>query len=100
MGGKCARLQTKQTPVCHVIQRCAQAVMVFILNRYETERLENAIHGFGCGIEDLGHGMDRPGLRLKRNLDKIALPQRLGQTQQAAGRGNGLKFSFGTAAIF
>jgi len=39
-------------------------------------------------------------LRLKRNLDEIALSQRLRQTQQASGRGNGLEFSFGAAAIF
>jgi hypothetical protein len=36
----------------------------------------------------------RPSLRLKGNLDEVALRQRLRQLQQSASHGNGLEFRF------
>jgi hypothetical protein len=69
------RLQTKLTPVRHVIQRGAQAAVVVILERHETERLKNAIRRLLCGTEDLGHAVHWAGLRLKCNFDEITLPE-------------------------
>jgi len=74
--------------------------MVVVLNRDEAKRLQDSIIRLSRRTENFSHPVHRPGLRLKRDFDKVAAPQRLGQAQQASGHGNGLEFSFGTTAVF
>jgi len=59
-------------------------MVVVILKRDKTKGLQNALRGFARRAEDFGHAVHRPGLRLKRDFDKIALRQRFIQMQQAA----------------
>ena len=83
-----------------MIERRAQAAMVVVLNGHEAEWLQ---HAFGClphRIEDFGHSVHRARLRLKRNLDEVAIGQRVSQVEQSACRGDGLEFSFGAPAVF
>jgi hypothetical protein len=83
-----------------VINRGPQAAVVIIVKRDESERLQNASSRFPCRREKFGHPVHRARLGLKGDFDKIALAKRRGHLQQTAGDGNGLKFSFGAAAIF
>jgi hypothetical protein len=83
-----------------MLQRRAQSPMVFVLERHEAERLQNSVERLPHGAQDFSHAMHRPGLCLERDLDKIALDERLRQAQQAASSGDGLKFCFGAAAVF
>ena len=73
--------------------------MVVILKRDKAERLEYAVVHLSHGGEYFGHAVNWPCLGLKSNFDKVALGQRLGQLQQAAGHGNGLEFRFGAPAV-
>jgi hypothetical protein len=50
-------------------------------------------------VKNFGHAVHRPSLRLKGNLDEVALRQRLRQLQQSASHGNGLEFSFCAAPV-
>ena len=83
-----------------MIERRAKPAMVVILERHKAERLQHTVDGLPHRAEDLGHAVHRPGLRLKRNFDEVALCNRLRQVQQAAGYGYGLELSFGAPAIF
>ncbi len=83
-----------------MIDRSAQAPMVIVLKRDETEGLQHASCGLSQGIENLRHAMHGPGLRLKCEFDKRSASQRMLQLQQSASYGNGLKFSFCTPAVF
>lgn len=74
--------------------------MVVILQRDEAERLQDAVGHLPQRSQDFGHAMHRAGLRLKRDFDKVALSQRVGQRQQSTGHGNGLEFRFGAPAVF
>ena len=94
-----ARLHARGTPRHNVIQRRAQTAMVFVLERYETERLQYTIQGLPRGAENFGHAMHRTGLRLERDFHEVALHQRFRQAQQASGGGDGLEFGFGAAAV-
>jgi len=82
-----------------MFQRRSQAPVVVILNGDEAEGLQHTLVRLSHGAEDFGHGVHRAGLRLKRDFHEIALPQRLGQTQQPSGHGDGLEFGFGSAAV-
>jgi hypothetical protein len=83
-----------------VIERCPQAAMVVILDSNKTEGLQNTFVRLHHGAEDFSHAVYGTCLRLKRDFDEVALSQRVGQTEQSTGHGNGLEFRFGAAAIF
>ena len=74
--------------------------MVVVLKRHKAERLQHAVVHFPHGTQDFGHAVHGACLRLKSNFDKVAFAQRLGQTQEAAGYGNGLEFAFRAPAVF
>ena len=92
--------QAEQGAVRHVVERRPQAAVVVILKRDEAERLQHSLGRLPRRSEDLGHAVDRPRLRLKRQFDEGTVPQRTRQLQQSASRGNGLEFSFCAPAIF
>lgn len=77
-----------------------QAPVVLVFNRYETERLQNAIGHPAHGAENLGHAMHGARLRLEGNFDEISFAERLIHAQKAAGHGDGLELGFGAAAVF
>jgi len=83
-----------------MLERGAQAAMVFVLERHKAERLQNTVECLAHWAEDFGHAVHRPGLGLKRDFYEVALPQRLGQIQQASGCRDGLEFCFCATAIF
>src|SRR5256885_15998430 len=72
--------------------------MVFIAQGEKTECLDH----LGAGAvrsQHLRHAPHRAGLRLESDLYKIALLQRLGESQKPAGDRNGLKSGLGSPAI-
>ena len=72
--------------------------MVFIAQGEKTECLDH----LGAGAvrsQHLRHAPHRAGLRLESDLYKIALLQRLGESQNPAGDGDGLKSGLGSPAI-
>jgi len=73
--------------------------MVVISQRDETEGLQNALRGSNWN-EHLRHAVYRTGLGLEGDFDEVALFQIPGQTQQAAGYRDGLKFAFGALSVF
>lgn len=74
--------------------------MIIIFDGHKPEWLQHSIGHTSGWAQYLGHAMHRPGLRLERNLDEVTLRQRLSQSQQAAGYGDRLQFSFRAASIF
>lgn len=84
----------------HMIERCAQAAVIIVFKRNETERLQYSRGSLPHRAENLGHTVYRPRLRLKCNLNELALRQRTRQFQQAASNRDGLEFSFSVPAIF
>ena len=74
--------------------------MVVIAKRDEAEGLQRCFAGCANRAEHFGHPPYRPTLYLEGNLDKVPLAQGAGKSQQAAGDGNGLKFSFGALTVF
>ena len=74
--------------------------MVVILERHKAECLQYAVVHFPHRAQDFGHSVYRACLRLKGNFDEVALAQRMGQTQQATGYGNGLEFTFRAPPVF
>jgi hypothetical protein len=100
LGGERTGLHAQQIPVHDVIERGSQAAMVVILQRYESEGLQNAIGHLPHRGENFGHAVHRAGLRLKSYFDEVALSQGMGQLQQATSHGNRLEFSFCAPAVF
>lgn len=96
---KNGRLQAEQTPVCHVIERRPQAAVVIVFERDEAERLQYARRSLAHRAEKLRHPVNRPGLRLKCELDKLPLREGTRQLQKSASNRDGLKFSFCVPAI-
>ena len=94
------RLQSQQAPVRHVVERRSQAAIVVIFERDKAEWLEDSVLRLPHGTQYLSHGSYRAGLRLKCNFDEVALCKRTRQSQQSAGRRDGLKFSVSVPAIF
>jgi len=74
--------------------------MVVILESDEAERLQYSGRRLPHGRKDLRHAAHGAGLRLKRQFHEGTVSKRMLQLQKASGYGNGLKFSFGAAAIF
>ena len=74
--------------------------MVVVLDRHEAEGLQDAVSQVAHGTENLRHAVDWTRLRLERDFDEVSLSERLCQTEQASGHGNGLEFGFRAAAIF
>jgi len=74
--------------------------MVVILDGHEAEGLQDAVGQLLHGAQDFGHAVHRAGLRLEGYFDKVALPERLRDAQQASGHGDGLEFSFRAASVF
>ena len=75
-------LSTRVSSACEVI---------VVFQRNETEWLHDFVLAFACRLQDLRHAFYRARFRLEGDLDQIALLQRPGQSQHAAGLGNGLK---------
>jgi len=73
--------------------------MVIVLDCHEAESLQHTIGHLSHRGKDFGHAVHRSCLRLKGNFDEVALSQRLRQTEQSSGYGDGLKFCFGAAAV-
>jgi len=74
--------------------------MVVVLDGHEAEGLQHAVSQLLHGAEDFCHPVHWTGLRLEGNFDKVALPERLRDTQQASGYGDGLEFGFRAASVF
>ena len=74
--------------------------MIIIFDRDKPEWLQHSIGDTPCRAEYFGHAMYGPGLRLECDFDEVTLCQRLSQSEQAAGYGDGLQFSFRAASIF
>jgi len=74
--------------------------MVIVFERDEAERLQHPRGRLAHGAEKLCHPVHRSRLRLKCQLDKVALRQRTRQLQKSASDRDGLKFSFCVPAIF
>jgi len=74
--------------------------MVVVLQRHKAERLQHAVAHLPHWAENFGHTVHWASLRLKSNFNEVALPQRMGKTQQTSGHGNSLEFGFCTAAVF
>jgi len=74
------------------IEGVAQGAVIVIFKCDEAKGLQNSIFKFARRLQDLDHAFYGARLRLDRNLDQIALLQGSGQSQHAAGFGNGLQF--------
>ena len=83
-----------------MIQRSPQSPMIFIFQCDEAKRLEHMVHHLQRGAQYFSHAVHRPCLRLEGDFDEVALSQGMCQAQQSTGGGDGLKFSFGAAAVF
>ena len=94
------RLHADDSSLDDIIERRPQAAMVFILERHEAERLQHAVERLLHRAQDFGHAVHGSSLRLERDLYKVALSERLLDSQQAASGGNGLELSFRAAAVF
>ena len=73
--------------------------MVIIFEGHEAERLQHALGHLTHRGENFRHAVHQARLRLKSYFDEVALSQRLGHLQQAAGHGNGLEFGFCAPAV-
>ncbi len=100
IGGEAAGLHPQQIAVHDVIERSSQTAVVVVLQCHKAERLQYRVLHLSHWTENFGHAVHRAGLRLKGNLDKVALSEAMRQLEQAAGCGNGLEFRFGAPAIF
>ena len=69
--------------------------MIVVLERYKSEWLQHSLRERTPRVQHLGHAMDWAGLGLKRDFDKIAFRERLGQSQQPTGHGHRLEARFG-----
>jgi hypothetical protein len=74
--------------------------MIFVFNGDEAERLQDAIERLAHWAQDFGHAVHWSGLSLEGDFHKIALDQRLSETEQTAGGRDGLEFGFRAAAVF
>ena len=83
-----------------MVQRISQPPVIIVFEGDKAERLQHAIRHIACRAEYFGHAVHRPRLGLKCDFDKIALRERLRQTEQAPGYGNTLQFGFGAASVF
>ena len=95
-----ARLQSEHVALGDVVKRHAQAAVVIVLKSHEAKWLQNSVWHTSRWTEGLGHSMHRTCLGLESDFDEVSLRQGHGQTQQASGDGNSLKFCLGAAAIF
>ena len=73
--------------------------MIFVFDGDETERLQHAIERLAHGAQNFGHAVHRAGLGLERDFDKVALHQRLRQTQQSTRGRDSLQPGFCAAAV-
>ena len=83
-----------------MIERGTQATVVIVLKRHKPKRLQHPIGHAPHWAESFGHAVYWTGQCLKSDFDEIALAERLGQPEQAAGHGNGLEFRLGAPAVF
>ena len=83
-----------------MIERSAKTAVVIVFDRNETERLQHSLRRFARRAQHFGHAVHRTLLRLKCDFDKVALSERVSQTEQTPGRGNGLQFGFCASSVF
>ena len=83
-----------------MIERAAQTPVIVVFERYEPERLQDAVGHTPHRAEDFGHAVHRPRLGLECDFHKIALGERFSETQQPARYRNTLQFGFGAAPVF
>ena len=74
--------------------------MVVIAQRDEPEWLQRSLAGSTHRAEHFGHASNRTTLYMESNLDEVALAQRSGKPQQAAGNRNSLQLCLGTLTVF
>jgi hypothetical protein len=55
--------------------------MIVVTERYKAEGLQGSVGGRAYRRKHFGHTSHRARLSLKSDLDKISLPERLGQAQ-------------------
>jgi len=77
MGGKSAGPHAQLIAIDNVVERGAQAAMVFVFERDESKRLQYAIGHLPHRRQNLGHAVHWTGLRLKGNFDEVAASQRM-----------------------
>src|SRR5579863_8167164 len=73
------------------VQGAAQRALIVVFKRNKAKWLHDLVLGFTCRLQDFRHAFYRARLRLEGDLDQIALLQRPGQSQHAAGLGDGLQ---------
>ncbi len=73
--------------------------MIVVTHGDEAEGLQNTL-GRTRGAKHFGHAVHGAALGLKGDLDKVTLLQSFCDPQETAGYGDGLKFAFGTLAVF
>jgi len=73
--------------------------VVIIAQRNEAEWLQRSLRA-AHGIQHFSHAAYRAGFRLERDLDEIAIAERLRQPQESTGHGYRLKFAFCALSIF
>lgn len=100
MGGEGAGSGAELVAGYDVIERGAEAAVIVVFERDEAEGLQDAVGSFLHGTENFGHAVDGSGLGLECDLDEDARTERLRQTQEASGGGNGLESGFGAASVF
>jgi hypothetical protein len=85
------RTQSHEVLVHARIQSVPKCEVIVVFQRNEAKWLHDFVLGFAGWLQDLRHAFDRARFRLEGDLDQIALLQRPGQSQHAAGLGNGLQ---------
>ncbi len=73
--------------------------MIVVTHGDEAEGLQDSIRRAGSA-EHFRHAVHGTALSLKRDLDKVALLQGFRDAQEPTRYRDGLKFAFGTLAVF
>jgi len=98
-GDPLRRTQSHEVFVHARVQSVPECEVIVVFQSNETKWLHDFVLAFACRLQDLRHAFYRARFRLEGDLDQIALLQRPGQSQHAAGLGNGLQFRSRAAPI-
>src|SRR5581483_6736984 len=82
-----------------ILDQPSQVVLIVVSERDKTKRLKDAARRLVHRIQHFRHPVHHAGLRLKRNLNKVAFGNRIRQLQEPTGGGYNLEFAFGTVAV-
>src|SRR5579863_8037229 len=97
--GKLAGAQAQKAAVGSGFHHRAELLMVVVIERDETEGLENAALTFSHWLQHFGHALHVAGLRLEGDFDEVSLGERPLQLQQAAGDGDQMDVSHGPLSV-